>query len=194
LARGCATCWQQTDGGRPLADRRRSRQADSQSACRFSICPTERQATKARRLSLPLLHSRGFHEKAPSCQAIIRRFSVRGRRGGAPVPCWPQFGQPSGPAPAGFRCLCFGPLSPMSSVSFGTAPEPSRAPRGGWRNSPAPGEFLQPRTLDGEDPFRTLVARERGHQIPCCRRPILRCPSPTPFAEPLPKSCRLPSR
>jgi hypothetical protein len=50
----------------------------------------------------------------------------------------------------------------MCSASFGTVPERSRAPRGGGRNSPASGEYLPPRTLDGEDPFRILVAQGKG--------------------------------
>ena len=111
----------------------------------------DRSLTVAASMRRPFLSSDNFDS-----------WCVRGRRGGAPVLYWPQFGQPSGPAPAGFRCLCLRPLSLMSSASFGTAPERSRAQRGDCRNYPASGEFLQSRTLDGEDPFRILGTQGKG--------------------------------
>jgi hypothetical protein len=63
---------------------------------------------------------------------------------------------------AAFRRFAVGPLSLICSASFGTVPEPSRAQRGGWSDSPASEESLQPRTLDGEDPFHKIVIRGKG--------------------------------
>ena len=96
------------------------------------------------------------------CQAIISYFFRAGSQGRSPrtllAAVWPA----SRPAPAGFCAFAFAPFPLMCSASSGTAPEPSRAHRGGGRNLPAFGRFLQPRTLDGEDPFRILVAQGKG--------------------------------
>src|ERR1700722_13786200 len=87
---------------------------------------------------------------------------MRGRRGGAPLSYRPDSFGIEARVGLGFRGLSIRPFSLMCSASFGTVPERSRAPRGGGRNSPASGEYLPPRTLDGEDPFRILVAQGKG--------------------------------